>query len=183
MTRRTLLLLLLTMATPWLRDTTGAAGPAATPTPAADNGVETPGEIPVSLTVRNLGMSDDVLLEASTPLAERVLLHGSKLVSGVRQMQPARAGIVIPADATLGMEPGHAHLMLAGLRRDLHQGETFPLTLHFAQAGEAVITVRVRRKLDAAGVASVPPVRVGDLEISQAAAPPAPASVAATPVA
>lgn len=181
MTRRTLALLLMSLASPWLRSNAAGASNAATPTPAADNGKETPGEIPVSLTVRNLGGKDDRLLAASSPLAEHVLLHVSRLVTGVRQMLPAAAGIDIPAGATVGMEPGLAHVMLVGLRQDLVQGESFPLTLRFAQAGEVTITVRVRRKLDAAGVSPLPPVRAGDIEISLAAAPPAPASVAATP--
>lgn len=177
MTRRALLLVILGM--PWWRLPTRAAP--ATPTPAADNGAETPGEIPVSMTLRNLGASDDVLLAATTPVADQVSLHASHLVSGVRQMTPAPHGITIPAGATVGMEPGHAHLMLVGLRQDLHQGDTFPLTLRFADAGEVTITVRVRRKLDAAGLTPIPPVAIGDLTISLVSAPPAAALAQTTP--
>ena len=67
--------------------------------------------------------------------------------------------------------------MLYGLLVDLVQGRTFPLTLHFARAGDVTVTARVRRKLDAAGVTPFPPVMADDLSISLISAPPAPAGV------
>ena len=69
------------------------------------------------------------------------------------------------------------HLALVGLRRPLAQGETFPLTLRFAQAGEVTVAGRVRRRLDAAGVAPIPPATAGSLTVTLVSAPPAPGRV------
>ena len=136
---------------------------------------EIPDAVPVSLLVRNNGHSADRLIGGSTSVARRVDLHCTHLVDGQRQMQSMPDGIGIPAHGTLILEPGASHLMLVGLQADLVQGETFPLTLQFAYAGEVTVTTRVRRKIDAAGLTPFPPVVVGDLSISFASAPPAPA--------
>ena len=122
----------------------------------------------------------------SSPVAAAVELHQTRLVDGRRVMTAAPEGIVIPGGKTLILEPATSHLMLLGLTADLMQGETFPLTLRFERTGEVTVTARVRRKMDAAGVEPIPPVVAGDLRLSLASAPPAPAGAAsrraATPV-
>ena len=148
------------------------------PTPsAAYAGVEIPGAIPVSLLIRNDGDTADVLLGGSTPIARRVEVHRTRLAAGQRVMSSLPEGLPIPPGTTLILEPGSSHLMLYGLHESLVQGRTFPLTLHFAHAGDVVVTGRVRRKLDAAGITPFPPVVAGDLRISLISAPPAPAGV------
>jgi copper(I)-binding protein len=170
-------LLLLSLA---IAQTADAGIPrAATPlpslaTPANYGGFEMPGAVPISLVIVNQGEEDDWLLGGNSPLADRVVTHQSRLVEGRRQMQPAPEGIRIPAGATRVLEPAASHLMLIGLRAHLVQGELFPLTLRFACAGEVEVAVRVRRKVDAAGLTPPPPVEAGDLTISLASAPPAP---------
>jgi len=142
----------------------------ATPPPA--NGIEIPNAAPISLLIQSRRATDDRLLGGETALAERVELHQTRLVHGVREMTTAPAGLVVRANSTTILEPGGDHLMLVGLRRVLVQGETFPLTLHFARAGEATVQVRVRRRVDAAGITPFPPVVSGDLAISLASSPP-----------
>ena len=159
----------------------GPATPAAvsaTPRPAAP-GVELPGAVPVAVLIQNTGVEDDRVRGGSTPIAERVELHRTRLVAGQREMQSLPEGIAIPAESTLVLELGASHPMLVGLRRDLVQSDTFPLTLSFDRAGEVTVTARVRRKVDAAGVPPIPPVVAGDLSISLASAPPAPAATPA----
>ena len=148
-----------------------------TGTPQGEGGGEMLGAVPVSLHIENSGDQDDRLRGGSTLVATRVESHGTRLVAGQRVMEALPAGIVIPAGRTVTLEPGGSHLMLVGLRRALVQAETFPLTLDFERAGEVTVTVRVRRKVDAAGVAPIPPVGAGDLTVSLASAPPAPAGV------
>lgn len=150
------------------------ATPIAPPAAAILN--ETPGNVPVSMLVRNLGSNDDILLGASSPIAERVELHHSPLVAGVRVMELASEGVALPAGSTTILEPVRDHLMLIGMRESLVQGELFPLTLQFQRAGKVSVTGRVRRKLDAAGVAPIPPFSIGGIEISLVSAPPAPAA-------
>ena len=148
------------------------------PTPsAAYAGVEIPGAIPVSLLIRNDGDTGDVLRGGSTPIAQHVEVHHTRLVAGQRVMSSLPEGLPIPPHATQLLEPGSGHVMLYGLREPLVQGRTFPLTLHFANAGDITVTARVRRKLDAAGITPFPPVVAGALSVSLVSAPPAPAGV------
>ena len=143
-------------------------------TPGATDPSEVPGAVPVSLLVENFG-ADDRLLGGSSPVAACVAVHHTRLVDGRRVMTVAAEGIVIPGGKTSILEPGANHLMLVGLTSDLVQGETFPLTLRFEHAGEIDVTVRVRRRVDAAGIAAIPPVVVGAVRLLLASAPPAPA--------
>jgi copper(I)-binding protein len=129
--------------------------------------------VPVSLLIRNDGDEDDRLLGGSTPIAESVALRRTLLAHGRPTLASIPGGIAIPAGAALNLEPGKSHLALLGLRTSLVQGETFPLTLRFERAGEVTVTARVRRRVDAAGIAPLPEVSVGDLTITLASAPPA----------
>jgi copper(I)-binding protein len=157
---------------------TTEATPAATPL--AVYGVETPGEFPISLIIRNDGDDADRLLGGTTPVAARVVPHHAHLVHGQREMTPLPEGIVIPPHTTLTLEPGADHLMLSGLRQTLIEGHTFPLTLHFARAGDVPVTVSVWRKIAVPGGTPIPPVTVGDLTVSFASVPPAPLGTIAT---
>jgi copper(I)-binding protein len=135
---------------------------------------ELPDAVPVSLSIRNDGDEDDRLVGGSTPVAQYVAVRRTFLVHGRPATAPAPDGIVIPADATITIEPGTSHLALFALRTDLVQGQTFPLTLQFERAGEVTVIARVRRRVDAAGVAPLPDVSLGDLTITMVSAPPAP---------
>jgi copper(I)-binding protein len=135
---------------------------------------ETTNGVPVSLLIRNDGESEDRLLSGSTPIAQCIGVRRAYLVNGRPATAEAPGGIVIPAGATVTLEPGKSHIALFRLRTDLVQGETFPLSLRFERAGEVTVSARVRRKVDAAGVAPLPEVSLGDLTIALASAPPAP---------
>jgi copper(I)-binding protein len=158
------------------------AGQPATPVPSSATPAplvlgETPGAVPVALHIENRGDRDDWLVGGSTPIAQRVEVHRSRLDHGVRVMAVAPDGVRIPAGSTVFLEPGSAHVMLIGLDVGLIQGRTFPLTLHFARAGDVEVTARVRRKVDAAGVPPLPAVTGGEITVSLVSAPPAPATV------
>ena len=143
------------------------------PTEATDP-FEAPGAVPVSLAIANAGDADR-LLGGSSPVAACVAMHQTRLVDGRREMTALSEGIVIPGGKTSILEPGLSHLMLVGLTEDLAQGQTFPLSLRFEHAGEMNVTVRVRRRVDAAGLEPMPPVVVGGIRLSLASVPPAPA--------
>jgi periplasmic copper chaperone A len=130
--------------------------------------------VPVSLSIRNDGDEDHRLLSGTTPVAQYVAVRRSFLVHGRPETAPVPDGIVIPAHATIMLEPGKSHLALIGLRTDLVQGETFPLTLRFERAGEVTVTGRVRRRVDAASIVPLPEVSLGDLTITLVSARPAP---------
>jgi copper(I)-binding protein len=132
--------------------------------------------VPVSVTIQNDGSADDRLLGASTPIAWCVGIQRTQLVDGRPQTTPEPGGLVFPARATVTLEPAASHLALFGLRSDLVQGQTFPLTLYFDRAGEVLVTARVRRKVDAAGSTPLPAVAVGELTVTHVSALPAPAA-------
>lgn len=142
----------------------------ATPVPVPE---DTRGEAPVSVLILNSGSFPDRLTGATSPIAEEIALHATHLEHGQRVMRQV-SEIVIPADLAVSLETGAMHLMLIGLRQSLVQGQDFPLTLHFAEAGDVPVNARVRRKQDAAGVPETPPVRAGYLTILHASAPPTP---------
>ncbi|WP_348945937.1 copper chaperone PCu(A)C [Chitinibacter sp. FCG-7] len=85
---------------------------------------------------------DDQLLQASSDLAERVEIHSMKVVDGIMQMRPLPQ-LEIKANSETHLAPGGYHIMLLGLKRALQEGEKFPLTLHFAKAGQSVVEVKV----------------------------------------
>jgi copper(I)-binding protein len=113
--------------------------------PAIDTGV-------VYVHVANTGSAADTLIGARSAIARAVELHRSMEMSGtmngmamddVSAMKPVRA-LPIAAHGTLALAPGGAHIMLIGLRHDLHAGEHFALRLHFVHAGWLPVNVRVR---------------------------------------
>jgi copper(I)-binding protein len=94
------------------------------------------------LTLVHRGRAADVLVGASSPLAESVEFHETSVVDGMSRMRP-RTDIPITPGATVKLEPAGLHLMLVGLRQPLVAGGTLPLTLQFRDAGRVTIEVSV----------------------------------------
>jgi len=95
----------------------------------------------IYLTVTDKGAPDS-LTGVSTPAAETAQLHESKNVDGISQMRPVDAA-PISSGAPLKLAPGGYHIMLEGLSQPLKAGDSFPVTLTFAQAGAVTATVEV----------------------------------------
>ena len=85
----------------------------------------------------------DRLLSVSTPIAVKVELHQASLEGGVARMRPV-AELPLPPGRSVTLAPGGLHIMLVGLTQPLRAGESFSLTLHFAQAPPVSVTVPVR---------------------------------------
>jgi periplasmic copper chaperone A len=81
----------------------------------------------------------DRLTAVSSPVAKKAELHTMSMEGGVMRMRPL-AAIDIPAGQTVTLSPGGMHIMLLGLTQPLHQGQSFPLTLSFGQAGPRQVT-------------------------------------------
>lgn len=64
-------------------------------------------------------------------------------MSGQMTMQEVDS-IMIPAGEAVQLMPGGYHIMLVGLAAPLELGQTFELTLTFANAGDVVVAVEVR---------------------------------------
>lgn len=84
--------------------------------------------------------TDDRLISAAAPVAEKVELHTHiEDENGVMQMREIEGGIALAAGDMHEMARGGDHVMLMGLTTELKDGDTFPLTLTFEQAGEVTV--------------------------------------------
>ncbi|MBY8879196.1 copper chaperone PCu(A)C [Actinacidiphila acidipaludis] len=90
------------------------------------------------VTVVNDGGTDAQLTAVTTPLAAHVTLHTTQGTT-MRQVME----LTVPAGGRLTLGTGGDHLMLEDLTRRPSVGETVPLTLHFAHATPATVTVTV----------------------------------------
>ncbi|WP_135469543.1 copper chaperone PCu(A)C [Crenalkalicoccus roseus] len=94
------------------------------------------------LAIANRGAAADRLVAAASPAAGRVELHTHEREGEVMRMREVPA-IEIPPGETVTLRPGGLHLMLIGLLRPLHQGETVPVTLRFERAGEVEVPLAI----------------------------------------
>ena len=95
----------------------------------------------VFMTIKDNGPADQ-LVGASSPVAGIVELHRTVNENGVMKMLPVPV-LDLPTGQTIDLKPGGLHIMLIDLRRQLKPGDTFPLTLTFAKAPPATVTVTV----------------------------------------
>ncbi len=93
------------------------------------------------LTITNHG-SDDAIIGALSPVAERAGLHGHQMDGEVMRMRPVES-IDLPSGATVTLAPGGLHVMLMGLTAPLAEGAWFSLSLELASGGTATTTVMV----------------------------------------
>src|SRR4029077_15207155 len=96
-------------------------------------------------TITNHGNAPDVLVGASTPVAASVQMHQTTIAEGMARMRPL-SEIVIAAGATVRIEPGGIHLMLADLKAPLEIGKPVPLELQFRVAGNITVQLTVEAR-------------------------------------
>lgn len=109
----------LTIADPWVR-----AAPPNAPTAGG------------FLVVTNNGDTADRLVAASSPISETMQIHSMEMKDGVMVMRALRAGLEIPPGETVTLAPGGFHIMFIGLKQSPKEGDTVPVTLTFANAGD-----------------------------------------------
>jgi copper(I)-binding protein len=97
----------------------------------------------VYLTITDTG-APDRLTGASTPIATTATVHESFDDHGVMKMRPVAAVPVQPGKPVM-LAPGGYHIMLEGLKQPLQPGQTFPVTLTFANAGQVMTTATVQK--------------------------------------
>ncbi len=89
------------------------------------------------------GDAADRLLSVTSPRAAKVELHSMVMAGSVMRMRELD-GIDVPAGGTVVLGPGAPlHLMLEGLTAPLKAGDTLPLVLHFAKAGDKPVEAAV----------------------------------------
>jgi copper(I)-binding protein len=94
------------------------------------------------VTLVNNGSDDDRLVGASSPTADAVQFHSETNDDGVMKMARLAALDVRPGTPVV-FKPGSIHIMLLGLKQQLREGESIPLTLSFEKAGPLSVTARV----------------------------------------
>lgn len=93
--------------------------------------------------LENQGDVDDRLLSVSSPVADKAELHTHIRDGEVMRMRQVE-DIAVPAGESVALKPGGLHVMLMGLKEPLKEGNKFPLTLEFEQAGSVTVDVVVQ---------------------------------------
>ena len=97
----------------------------------------------VYMTISNRGPAADAVVSASSDAAKVVELHEVRNEGGVMAMRPLER-FPLPPGGTLEMKPGGYHVMLLGLTRHLHAGDTVKVTLTFEKAPPMTVEAPVR---------------------------------------
>lgn len=95
------------------------------------------------MTISNSGTEADELLAAASPVADKVELHTHIMEGEVMKMRPVKA-IEVNVGEPAVLKPGGLHIMLIGLKAPLKEGEKFPMTLTFKNAGTVDVEVAVQ---------------------------------------
>jgi copper(I)-binding protein len=96
------------------------------------------------LTLRNKSSQADTLLSAATTVAEKAELHLPIKSAGHQIKTEPTDAIAIPAGGETRLEPGGPHIQFNGLKKPLEEGERFPVTLKFRNAGEITVEMWVQ---------------------------------------
>jgi copper(I)-binding protein len=89
------------------------------------------------------GKQADRLVDARSDRAAMVHLHTVEEKDGVSKMRAIEA-VEVPAGQRVALAPMSTHIMLMGLDGPLVAGQTFVVTLRFANAGEQPVAVTVK---------------------------------------
>lgn len=95
------------------------------------------------MTLSNTGSDPVTLVGLETPLAMMPDIHETETdANGISSMAPA-GEITIPPGESVSLQPGGLHAMLMRLETKMVEGESFPLTLNFADGGSLTIDVPI----------------------------------------
>ncbi|HSR45389.1 MAG TPA: copper chaperone PCu(A)C [Acidimicrobiia bacterium] len=97
------------------------------------------------MVISNNADTSDQLERVSSAACGAAELHESMMTDGVMSMSPVGAGgIEIRAGSEVVLEAGGLHVMCIDKQVDFVVGETYELTLEFAEAGSVVVDVEIR---------------------------------------
>ena len=91
--------------------------------------------------IENKGAADQ-LVSASSPAAGEVQLHEMAMEGNVMKMRQVK-DIAVPAGGAVELKPGGLHLMFMNIKAPLAAGQTVPVKLKFAKAGEVEVKMPV----------------------------------------
>ena len=90
------------------------------------------------------------IVSAESPVSEVVELHTHQVVDDIMQMRKVDA-ITLPAGETVIAEPHGLHLMLIGLKEQLKEGASFPITFTLSDGTTMTAESHIHKKSDKAG--------------------------------
>ncbi|MBU3610569.1 copper chaperone PCu(A)C [Polynucleobacter wuianus] len=92
--------------------------------------------------IENKGAASDQLVSASSPSAGEVQLHEMAMDGNVMKMRQVK-DIAVPPNGAVELKPGGYHLMFMNLKGPFAAGQTVPVKLKFAKAGEIEVKLPV----------------------------------------
>lgn len=102
------------------------------------------------VTIHNHGARDCKLVNADSPIAQRVEFHTHIHEDGMVRMRPVDAQH-LPAQGSVAFEPGSLHLMLFGVESTLNDLESTQINIHTDHCGsvsfDALITKMARKTM------------------------------------
>jgi len=95
------------------------------------------------MTLSNRGDTDIAIVRVSSDVSAASEIHKVRKQGAMMRMSVVR-NLTIPAHGFVTLEPGDLHLMLTGLKRELKQGQSVNLVLHFTDGSTLQIVAPVR---------------------------------------
>ena len=98
---------------------------------------------------------DDMLIGASSPVAGNIDILAPLPKGKGESLEPVMA-LELETHVPTVLQPGEAHLVLRGVKQKLAVGDSFPITLRFANAGSRDVIVKLLEQPPGAGMPAVP---------------------------
>lgn len=80
------------------------------------------------LDIENNGEYDESVIGASCPICEKIELHKSYNENGIHKMRKIN-NIKIEKGKTISLKPSSLHLMLIGIKNDIHENDNIKITI------------------------------------------------------
>jgi len=97
--------------------------------------------------IRNTGLNADQLIGGRATVSKSVEVHRMEMSNNMMKMREI-PGVDLPAKSAVSMARGSKegyHLMLMNLKAPLKEGDKFPMTFVFKNAGEVEVMVSVEK--------------------------------------
>ncbi len=102
---------------------------------------------PFFLKITNHGSESDVLLSASSPIAEKIEILSKIHRNGNIRLITLDLGLTIPAKEAIHFDTENYCLVLSNINKTLTHGQSFPIKLRFKTSGEIAINVLISNEI------------------------------------
>lgn len=142
----------LTVTDVWARESAMSAGNGAvymvitngTATDDELTAASVPTSIAAEAQIHETVMATDDTMSGGMPGSTEGSMSGNTMGGESMMTMQEVPSVAVPAGGTVKFEPGGYHVMLMDLASPLELGQTFDVTLTFAEAGEVTVTATVR---------------------------------------